>query len=248
LFWVLHFIFPAADFMMFLFNRFVEQKFFTLPDNTDPVIKALAQNIYRQNQQKGFVNNLARKVGFPVWNKSMVQKTHSGNINNRGAGGSGKEYVYIPFVSNNRISSVLIVGMSNTDTAYNLLYSEEYSLYDFNYADTSKTNARDVFLLFARFEELVFGHKDFLIKDSRFFGVNSRPPTKATVNFAEGSGCATCSAYQMPEFWEVCITWFGSNCNCPPQWEECDLCETCAVTQCWSGWTIGGGDGGGRMG
>jgi hypothetical protein len=31
------------------FEQTIEQKFFMIPGDTDPVVKALAQNIYRQN-------------------------------------------------------------------------------------------------------------------------------------------------------------------------------------------------------
>jgi hypothetical protein len=185
-------------------------------------------------------------VGYPAWNKNIKANARRNNAYMRTAGSSGKDYVYIPFMSDKGISSILIVGMSNADTSYRLLYQEEYSTFDFNYTDTTKTNARDVFLLFARFEYLVVGHREFNIKDNRLFGLNSRPPTRADVRFTEGSGCESCSAYQMPEFWEICVTYSGPNCNCPADWPECDLCSQCAVTQCWSGWTIGGSDGEGE--
>jgi hypothetical protein len=132
--------------------------------------------------------------------------------------------------------------MSASDTTYRLLYAEEYSTYDFNYTVTTKTNAKDVFLLFARFEDIVLGHDEFEIKDTRLFGFNTRPPTRASLRFTEGTGCETCSAYQMPEYWEICVTYSGPNCNCPSSYEVCDMCYTCAEELCIYGWSIGGGD------
>jgi len=156
------------------------------------------------------------------------------------------EYVYIPFVSEKGLSSILIVGLSSADTSYRLLYPEEYSAFDFNYTDTTKTNARDVLLLFARFETLIYNHQEFRIRDNRLFGFSGKPPTTASIRFTNGTGCESCSAYQMPEYWEVCVTYSNpATCTCPPEWEECDMCAVCVDEQCWDGWTIGGSEGGG---
>lgn len=224
-----------------------EQKFFSVPGNTNPIVKEIAQKIFKQNQQYGFVNSLTGRVGYPVWDKSNVQKSLP---DNHAAGRTARvsnDYVYIPFVSEKGLSTILVVGMSTTDTSYRLLYPEEYSTFDFNYTDTTKTNARDFFLLFARFENLVFGHEDFEIKDNRLFGLSGRPPVTATIRFTEGKGCESCNTGMMPEIWQVCVTYSNpATCTCPPEWEECDMCPVCADETCWSGYAIGGGDGGGE--
>jgi hypothetical protein len=222
-----------------------EQKFFNIPRNADPKIKAIAEKILQQNQRYGFINGLVTRVGYPMWDKTNFGRLGSSSNTTR-TGSQSTEYVYIPFVSEKGLSTILIVGMSSADTSYRLLYPEEYSAFDFSYSDTTKTNARDVFLLFARFENLIYKHEDFRIIDSRLFGFTGRPPTTASIRFTDGTGCESCSAYQMPEYWSVCVTYSNpATCTCPPQWEQCDMCSVCVAEQCWSGWTIGGDDGSG---
>jgi hypothetical protein len=48
------------------------EAFFSVPANTDPLVKAIAEKIKRQNDAAHFVNDLSKKIGFPVWNKSMI--------------------------------------------------------------------------------------------------------------------------------------------------------------------------------
>jgi len=117
-----------------------EQRFFTIPKNADLRIRAIADKIFQQNQRYGFVNSLVSRVGYPMWDKTNFGR--SGAANNVRTTSQSTEYVYIPFVSEKGLSSILIVGLSSADTSYRLLYPEEYSAFDFNYTDTTKTNRR----------------------------------------------------------------------------------------------------------
>jgi hypothetical protein len=47
-------------------------KFFLVPANVDPKVKAIAQSIYRQNQQRNFIENLVKRIGYPHWDKAMI--------------------------------------------------------------------------------------------------------------------------------------------------------------------------------
>ena len=58
------------------------EKFFTIPANTDPRVKTVSESIKRQDDAAHFVNKLAEKVGYPVWNKALIvspQSAHSRN-------------------------------------------------------------------------------------------------------------------------------------------------------------------------
>jgi len=50
----------------------IKEKFFDVPATVDPIIKALAEKIRRQNDQYNFVDELVKRVGFPKWDKSLI--------------------------------------------------------------------------------------------------------------------------------------------------------------------------------
>lgn len=78
---------------------------------------------------------------------------------------------FIPFVKEGtrRISALLMVKVSGTDTAYKMIYRQHYLKYGFT-ERPGKWNARTVMLLFATMEEQVFGYKNFIVKDGRIMG------------------------------------------------------------------------------
>jgi hypothetical protein len=53
------------------FEQNYEQRFFTVPGNTHPLVKSLAEKIRQQNQRYGFINGLVKRAGYALWNKSI---------------------------------------------------------------------------------------------------------------------------------------------------------------------------------
>jgi hypothetical protein len=70
----------------FRIEQSTEQKFFSVPDNTDPAVKRIVQKIFEQNQRYGFVNRLAKRAGYPAWNKNITVKSSPGSNILRGNG------------------------------------------------------------------------------------------------------------------------------------------------------------------
>lgn len=106
------------------FEQNYEQRFFNIPGNTHPVVKAVAQKNYLENQLYGFVNSLVRKAGFAYWDKAMISiSLNSGYLTGRNSGDSSIKFIFIPFVKQNQTTTnaVLQVKFSEADTIFNLV-------------------------------------------------------------------------------------------------------------------------------
>ena len=91
------------------------EKFFTVPANTDPRVKAIADKIKRQDDSAHFVNKLVEKIGYPVWNKALIASPPMGQGRNQ-TDSSSMDYLYIPFDNDSTINATLIVRTDPEDT------------------------------------------------------------------------------------------------------------------------------------
>jgi len=150
------------------FEQNYETRFFSLPANTKPEVKAVFSIIFRQNQQSHFVNSFVKRIGYPYWGKAWV-------FNNKGSNTAGRSqtdsanYVYIPFARENDsfVNSALIVKLAPADTVLRMLYNNQYASFGFDSTVTEEWTARVVFHIFTFFDNEVFGHNEFIIKDKR---------------------------------------------------------------------------------
>jgi len=108
-------------------------------------------------------------VGFPLWNKALVASSSiNQKLANAKIGSEGDTtIVYIPFDQDSIIDATLIVKIHDNDTAFKLLNDYDYKRFPFDTANTTSWNARDVFNIFAHFENTVFGRTVFKILDHR---------------------------------------------------------------------------------
>lgn len=175
------------------FEQKFEQRFFTIPSNTHPLVKIFSEKIKEQNKRYGFVNGLVRRTGFAYWNMSIIgQSTQS--IVGRNTGGSDTTMLLIPFVKDNNpyVNSILYIRMTKEDTTYKLVYAEEYVNYGFDTTLTNHWDGRDVFHLFTIFDNMIFGHTKFKIKDSRLFGIDTSLYSKVVLTNGPGQNCEAC--------------------------------------------------------
>lgn len=199
------------------FEQNFEQRFFTVPGNTHPLVKALVEKIKQQNQRFGFVNDLVKRAGFPFWNKSAITNSQQNNISVRTTAHSDTNMVLIPFVKQNSgyVNSILGIRMTKTDTSYKILYAEEYANYGFSEVADTVWNAQDIFSLFILFDKTVFGYNKWHIIDERLVNPhyqNSQDSTKGwTVNLGN-LNCENCSIwipipqeYCIPTYWVMGI-------------------------------------------
>lgn len=75
------------------------ENFFKLPADASPVLQRIAKALEKQNKTKEFITAFIAKEGFPIWNKSRIER-HKRKINISSFDGDGLEdtTVYIPLV------------------------------------------------------------------------------------------------------------------------------------------------------
>ena len=146
-------------------------KFFDVPTNAGPKVKAIAQSIYRQNQQRNFIDKLIERVGYPHWDKAMVASKEGVNARTT-TDADSSEIVYIPFSipDSSSTAAVLSVGLnySLTDTLYHMVYPSQYKYYSFD--TTDEWNARTIFQLFTEFDYQMFNQRVINVTDGRILG------------------------------------------------------------------------------
>ena len=191
------------------------QRFFTLPDSTAPVVKAISQSIEKQNEKHQFLETIVQRTGYPLWSKAKIVSLTKGTITGREASGADGEVVYIPFVkdSANHVGGVLAVKLNASDTTYRMLYDFKYAAFGFDTTNKKGWNARDIFNLFASFDNSVFGHSKFLIKDHRLFGSRKDSGTVIATLQPKQSG-STINGREQLYAVQLCATYQV----CDPSW------------------------------
>ncbi|MEI9913230.1 MAG: SprT-like domain-containing protein [Bacteroidota bacterium] len=158
---------PDGDGRNEIMTRF---KFFRISPNTNTLVKAISESIKQQDKQRGFVPELASTAGYPVWDKAFVAtNTLSATQRITGGGTEMGELVYIPFVRDHgqKTNAILIVKVSGTDTLFRLFYGSSYASLGFGLADQGSWSAKDLFHTFITFDNVIFGHTYFVVKNKR---------------------------------------------------------------------------------
>lgn len=150
----------------------LEQAFFQVGPQADPLLQVVANKLRAINQQHPFVNRIAQQAGMPQWQQDMRvagERNELMGIQSKTARNTKAHF--IPFIKEGarRISALLMVKVSGTDTTYKMIYRQHYRNYGFT-ERPGKWNARTVMLLFAMMEEQVFDYKNFLVNDGRIMG------------------------------------------------------------------------------
>jgi len=145
-----------------------EEQFFTRHASNLPRVQSIVQFMQRENDTYHFVNNLVKKAGYARWDKTLLYRTPSPQIETVGSGDT-TFVAFIPMVleGGNTVNAQLVVNISPADTLYRVIGASEYTSFGFaQNADTS-LNALKLFSLFATHEKAVFNRTRFEILDNR---------------------------------------------------------------------------------
>lgn len=146
-------------------------KFLSLPPSSPSYLQRVAQKIHQQNLSAGFLPQLEKEEGIPVWHKAQVTILESNNI-------TADTLVLLPLVRDGaRQTSGFIVckvGMQDAEII-NLVRSRYYAAYGF---ENNKNNitANVVALQSMLFDKKIFGDSTFELTDNRLF--NSTLPKR----------------------------------------------------------------------
>jgi hypothetical protein len=229
-------------------------KFFSIPSNTNQTILRVATELKKQNALTGFIGDFASKEGYAIWDKAIMQ-TQSGNIaKSQISTSSNDTVVVVPLVldNTNYVNSYIMAKLGDSITL-RLFRGSDYDLYTFRQTSGDTMNASKYVSKMMLLDNLVFGHKNFKIKDNRLFG-DSFPPNITDTsrkikiwdnsnigNSASRSTIGVCYLVKKPI----------RDCTCPDK-TNCDWdnfngipnnpCPSCSEIKCF---TYDLGDGGG---
>lgn len=231
----------------------VTGRFFTLPDTLNTAVKRVAAELQQQNNQSGFIAALAKKEGYPVWNKAYIQTVKSRNNSftataANGGGGNGDTAVLIPLAvpGENHIGA-FIIGTVTDAVSLKLFRQGDYAAFPLQSTNTTSgiTTAEDFALKMMIMDNQVFGIKEFEIKDKRLFNPTAdykdTAGKKLIVKFGDsaiagGNGYTTNNILQT-----LCVTVYtttrtvlGNHCrypagHCPDYYTGIEgPCDNCA--------------------
>ncbi|HEX2631128.1 MAG TPA: hypothetical protein VHM26_19070, partial [Chitinophagaceae bacterium] len=145
-----------------------KEKFFRIAPNTDPLVKAIAANIQRQDTKRNLTGKLISKAGFPIWDKAQISKAgYQSRIT------EGEQQVFIPFINEEEeeTKAVLAVKINATDTLFTMVYGSNYRQYGFDSTNNDGSwSARKVFGVFTYFDHLLFNRNAFQVSNSQLLG------------------------------------------------------------------------------
>jgi hypothetical protein len=234
-------------------------QFFNLPSNLNSAVARVANALAKQNEQTGFINELANTAGYPVWGKSAVKliidenATTSNSLFEDHKGGD--TCILIPMVLQNAkyVNAFISATIIDGNVTMRMYYRNDYKAYPFKASQPSPTitTAEGFASQMMLFDKEVFGYTVFQVKDKRLFHsttnysdtagakieiqINNNQPNSGGTNLVY----CTETSYTI----SVCTT---------PQASQCSGgCDHCGYPVCWEiTWTQenctgGPGNGGG---
>lgn len=192
-------------------------KFFTIPAGTHPTVKAIAASMQKQNTTLKFTAQLIKNAGYPLWDKAKVY----GNTTTLHTEGEEEPkdttIVYVPFSLANSTSAIMTVAINlfiDRDTAYNILYPQQYKQYGFDTTlPRNAWNSRNLFALFFDFETEIHGTDSMYVFDGRIFGHDEEDTLvikRKQVGLGGGQG------RMMTDFWDMNCEVYLIGGECPP--------------------------------
>jgi hypothetical protein len=153
----------------------VKEKFFDVPATVDPIIKALADKIRRQNDQYNFVDELVKRVGFPKWDKSLIVTNEGSRTAVARVMDDSTALVYIPFAidSLGLVKATLLIQVSPSDSIFRLINDWEYRNFGFDSTGNYAWRALNLFHVFATFQRTIYNDSIFQIMDGRIMDGDS---------------------------------------------------------------------------
>lgn len=154
----------------------IRARFLRTTSTTHPAVKAIAQSIERQDAARNFIPRLAKRAGFPLWDKAKVSGRPSPAA--RGQSSSDDQMLFIPFVRDSfaTTNAQLIVKINATDTLYRLVYATRYKdLLDEGEAEQGQWGSNELFASFLYFDHYLFGHTEFDLNDRSIIGLPNDP-------------------------------------------------------------------------
>lgn len=156
----------------------VEKRFFSNHRPINESVERIFEKILHDNNSLHFAEKIVEKVGYPFWDKAIIQQATVSKSGNRNANNPDL-VIAIPFVRNNEhyVNAELVVKIIGDDTLFKWRNDWQYKNYSHgSLNDTASAEFYAVSQMMINYS--VFGDSIFKITDSTLFNFN--PTRKIT--------------------------------------------------------------------
>lgn len=144
------------------FNKYVTQ---------DPIVQKVITYVKKQSEVYNFVPKYHKVIGLPRWDKAIVV-SKSGSTTSRVTNGSNTDtsMIYVPFAKDSQqvVNAALIVKLAGDSISSRMLFKWQYSFFGYKEKLDNVWNAKDVFNLFVKLDNTVFGTTKFKVYNYNF--------------------------------------------------------------------------------
>lgn len=151
-------------------NSNIANKFFTIPTNTDDLVKRVAAEIENRNNKKEFIDAFSKQNGFPIWDKVISIKGQQ----NKGQGivsiSETDTTVYIPLVQEDslHVNGYILAKVNSDSIAVSYSLAQDYKAYP-RIKTSSELTADEFIILIINLDKAVFGYHQFSVTDNSLF-------------------------------------------------------------------------------
>ncbi len=75
-----------------------ESRFFTEHSSANPQVQSIIQWLQTKNAKDNFVTKTVEQIGYPRWDKVLIQASNSNRLSHRGGTDTSFNLYFIPFV------------------------------------------------------------------------------------------------------------------------------------------------------
>ena len=122
-----------------------------------------------KNDKTGFLNEMASRDGFALWNKALTTTSKASAVVSFARDANGSDtIIYIPLIQENANNvNAFILARLNDSIVLSLHRANDYASYGFGTLQDATSNAEKLAVQFMILDLETFGHKEFKLLDDR---------------------------------------------------------------------------------
>lgn len=187
-----------------------EDKFFNTHRTSNPKEQAIINYLQRVNKKTPFVEQTAKQIGYPRWDKAIYSKHNvKNNTSSFSQFGVMEELdvFLIPFVrdSQNFVNSSLIIraGMNDTTISYRCDWQYENKIHGSPQTDSTAENHAIFFMIL---DNITFGYTKFNFTDTTLFPLSVTKSGKKSLGIKNISTSSSQNSFMI--YHEVCVEFY----------------------------------------
>jgi hypothetical protein len=234
-------------------------RFFDSHKTDNPIVNKVNKFVKGQNEKYNFLEDLSQRIGFPRWDKAIVNLDEALHKNFQ----DSIFYTFVPFVreSQEYVNATLIVKTSGADTVFKIVYDNLYRNQDYSVPD-SANSPENIASLFFVMDFHTFGITKHKLFDGLLFNSSRNswgPVLGREVTLTANTSKVSKSSVFISATYTTCVGGIHCEYNSPGEhcYElgRCDYLDPCPTGRCWPtvectdiNFTIWASEGGGSSG